>query len=217
LIRDELSSLYSPNAERVSLIPNGVDTVRFSPSSSESRQTARGVYRLQDNDFVVSAVGSGFRRKGFFLLLQAMVELPNMILLVAGKDREQGMLQARLKSLKLENRVFILGPVMDVRTVYQASDVFALPSLYDPSPNAILEALASGLPVLTSKNVGTANEIAEAGAGIVCDRNPESIAAGLSKVCLHAQKMGAQARTLAMRFSQDKVVPHWLDLYQKLF
>jgi UDP-glucose:(heptosyl)LPS alpha-1,3-glucosyltransferase len=65
-------------------------------------------------------------------------------------------------------RVALLGPREDVKPFYGAADAFVLPTLYDPCPNAALEAMACGLPVVTSAKCGAAELITEHGAGFVC-------------------------------------------------
>jgi UDP-glucose:(heptosyl)LPS alpha-1,3-glucosyltransferase len=81
-------------------------------------------------------------------------------LLVAGQDRP-GPYQRLADRLGVKNKVFFLGPRADVERLYGAADVFVLPSWYEPFSNACLEAMASGLPVVTTKETGAAEIIRE--------------------------------------------------------
>lgn len=215
LIRDELQHYYGVLDSRITVIPNGVDTNHFQPASSKQILESRAELGIPRDTFVVSAVGSGFQRKGFFELVQAMAALSNIFLLVAGKDKAANRLKKLIDRLGLSQRVKLLGPVQEVRKVYWASDIFALPSLYDPSSNAVLEALACGLPVVTTHDVGTAKEIVREAAGIICYRAADSIAGAILDCKEKRARYASNARNLALTFSQEKIVEHWLALYER--
>jgi UDP-glucose:(heptosyl)LPS alpha-1,3-glucosyltransferase len=216
LIYDEASTIYSVDPSRLSIIPNGVDTEFFSPPCPAQRARLRETLQLADSAFVVCAVGSGFARKGFFELTQALASLPEIILLVAGKDRLEKQLQKQVHELGLTASIRLLGPIREIRDVYWAADAFALPSLYDPSSNAVLEALACGLPVITTTDVGTGMEIKDAQAGALCDRSPPSIARAVATVQQQREQMSANARQLSLKFSQDQAINAWQALYQQI-
>lgn len=224
LVRDELQEYLSVPGERITLIPNGVDTKRFVPplpaQKEETRRllaTQMGIEIAQDA-VVVSFVGSGFRRKGVFQLILACVALKNCVLLVCGKDKDANKAKAMIARLGAGDRIVLTGPLQDVRPLLCASDLFALPSLYDPSSNAVLEALSCGLPVVVTKDVGMAQEIAAAQAGTICTRDPESIMQGLRVGFDPAQRqmMSDQARSFALGYDQDRVIDQWLDFYNTL-
>jgi UDP-glucose:(heptosyl)LPS alpha-1,3-glucosyltransferase len=216
LIRDELQQYYGLSNSRITVIPNGVDTAHFRPATATQIVGARVALGVPTDAFVVSAVGSGFKRKGFFELIKAMATLPDVILLIAGKDKAAHQLKRLIDRLGLSRRATLLGPVQDVREVYWASDVFALPSLYDPSSNAVLEALASGLPVLTTLNVGSAREIIQAQAGVICSRTAGSIARGILECKEKKAYFSGNSRELALAFSQKEILVQWLALYERV-
>ena len=193
-----------------------MNTEFFIAPSPTQRAHRRETLQLPDSAFVVCAVGSGYARKGFFELIQAMTSCPGVVLLVAGKDRLEKKLQYQARSLGLEKRVRLLGPTHKIRDVYWAADAFALPSLYDPSSNAVLEALACGLPVVTTADVGTGMEIQDAQAGQLCDRSPGSIAQAITTVQKQHGQMASNARQLSLKFSQDQAIAAWQDLYQRI-
>lgn len=216
LIRDEAQKYFHLANNRISVIPNGVDTDYFQPATLTQRQEARRKLSVDDKAVVISAVGSGFHRKGMFELVRAANDLPKVKLFIAGKDKQTEKLKGFTSQLGLSSRVHLLGPVREVRDIYWASDVFALPSLYDPSSNAVIEALSCGLPVVTTENVGSAKEISRHRAGIVCRREPTEIKAAILECAENASSLGANARALAMTFAQKNIVSEWLDLYRNL-
>ncbi len=216
LVESELQDLLGIPAERITRIPNGLDTSQFAPATGEERAGARRRFGLPEGAPVFAFVGSGFARKGAFHLVEAMQLLPDSFLLVCGKDKEHAALAATARRCGAGDRVKILGALDDVRPVLHASDAFVLPSLYDPSPNAALEALGCGLPVVTTADTGLAREIADSGAGAVCTRDPADIAEKIGGIAVAERRAAAsvRARQLAMAFDQDIVVRKWLELYR---
>jgi len=113
---------------------------------------------------VVLFVGSDYERKGLPALLAAFARWPQdkAELWVVGYDKQQAAMQQRAERLGIAGRVRFFGAQKDVRPFYGAADLFVLPTLYDPFPNAALEALACGLPVVTTTSCGAAELITEA-------------------------------------------------------
>lgn len=215
LVLDELVHHYAVSAQRITLIPNGVDTQRFAPLPPAQRTQLRAELGVLGNQPVVLFVGSGFRRKGAFELVEAMGHLPGVLAWIVGKDKEAGALERLIQRRGLSDRVSLLGPRTDVARLMQACDLFALPSLYDPSPNAVLEALACGLPVIATHDIGTMQEICAAGAGTAALRDPDDIARAIAPLTEpdHRQSFAHAARDLALRFDQREVINQWIAFY----
>lgn len=152
LVRDEILQRYPGfPAGRVAVVQNGLPESAFRPASPEKRAAARATYNLRADEFVILFAGTGWVRKGLGHALRAVARLPDRVrprLLVAGRGRPAGFLRASPAGAAA--RCTFLGPVHDMAAPYAAADVFVLPTVYDPFSNACLEALASGLPVLTS-------------------------------------------------------------------
>lgn len=217
LVRDECVRFYGRNPETIALIPNGVRTDFFRPPSRDEKLACREKLRLPNQVPVVAFVGSGFRRKGLFQLLNSMRICSDFSLIVAGKDKEFNLVQSFINAHRLTDRVRLLGPTNDVRNVYWASDIFVLPSLYDPSSNAILEALSCGLPCITTANVGSMTEILEVNAGARCERNPEDLAVKILKLIsseTDINSLSINARRLAQRWDEKIVLEQWLTAYR---
>ncbi len=153
----------------VRVIPNGVDTSQFSLAArlvlrSEGRQR----YNFQENDFVLLLIGNDWRNKGLPTVLAAMAacsELP-MRLLVVGQDLPEPH-QALAKRLGLFDRCHWGGPGPDALSFYAIADVYASPTLEDAFALPPLEAMACGLPVITSVRNGGSHIVTDGVDGFV--------------------------------------------------
>jgi UDP-glucose:(heptosyl)LPS alpha-1,3-glucosyltransferase len=218
LVAREIAQWLDVPNDRIRTIENGVDTVRFHPPSPAQRAAARKAFGLDIDMPVVAFVGSGFQRKGAFSLVEALAlpECRDIHALIAGRDRQADVLRRRVETTGLANRVRLLGGVADPVAVYHAADVFALPSLYDPMPNAALEALACGVPLALTADTGTADVIQGSGAGEIVTRRPESIARGLLSILRAHGQMAAKAAALESRFDAAAATARWMALYREL-
>jgi UDP-glucose:(heptosyl)LPS alpha-1,3-glucosyltransferase len=169
IVRNEIVDLYGYPAERIDIIRNGVplDKFRFDP---ELRKKARENLNLKPNQIALLFAGSGWERKGLLFAVQAMALCKNrkMRLLVAGRGNERPYKTARLRFWR-EEPVQFLGEVADLVPVYAAADIFILPTIYDPFSNACLEALACGLPVITTRSNGFSEIIEDTVHGSIVD------------------------------------------------
>jgi UDP-glucose:(heptosyl)LPS alpha-1,3-glucosyltransferase len=167
MVRDEIVRLYGFPSERIDLVPNGVPVETFRPNE-ESRATMRETLGLKSDDVAVLFAGSGWERKGLRFAIKAIEQSGKaMRLLVAGRGDER-----RFKS----RRVQFLGVVQDMPALYGAADIFLLPTIYDPFSNACLEALAAGLPVITTRANGFSEIIENGVHGSVID-DPQNVGA----------------------------------------
>jgi UDP-glucose:(heptosyl)LPS alpha-1,3-glucosyltransferase len=217
LVARELREWLGVPEGRIRIIENGVDLKRFRPATPEQRAAARRYFGLEGAAPVAAFVGSGFERKGAFALLEALA-LPrsrDMRAIIAGGDRAAGALARRIEVLGLSGRVRAIGAVTNVLPALHAADLFVLPSLYDPMPNAALEALACGLPVVTTPDTGIADAIAETGAGAVTSRDPDALAAGMAEVVSRRKAASIAAAALAQRFDLRHSAEQWLDFYRE--
>ncbi len=163
LVRDEIVRVYGTPPERISVVYNGLPGEYFHSAPPEGRAGAREGWGIEPTDYVILFAGTGWERKGLAHALAAIERLPDSLrarLLVAGRGHPERAL--RRVGAQGRKRVQFLGPVGDMRALYLAADVFVAPTLYDPFSNACLEALAAGLPVLTTPANGFA-EIIHAG------------------------------------------------------
>jgi UDP-glucose:(heptosyl)LPS alpha-1,3-glucosyltransferase len=162
MVKNEIVDLYGYPADRIDIVHNGVplDKFRF---DSELREQSREDLKLRPDQIVLLFAGSGWERKGLLFAIQAMALCKNrkMRLLVAGRGNEILYKTKRLRFWREEPLQF-LGEVADISRVYAAADIFILPTIYDPFSNACLEALACGLPVITTGSNGFSEIIEDA-------------------------------------------------------
>ncbi len=157
LVRREIIEHYATPADRIAVVYNGLPAACFAPADPARRARARAQFDLRPDDYAVLFAGTGWTRKGLPHLLRAFARLPaalRPVLLVAGRGD--------LRACQIPaptDRVRFFGPVRDMAPPYAAADVFVAPTLYDPFANACLEALAAGLPVLTTPANGFAEII----------------------------------------------------------
>jgi UDP-glucose:(heptosyl)LPS alpha-1,3-glucosyltransferase len=179
-VRDEVIRHYNVAPARVRVIYNGLDRRRFQPLKAEARSELRGRLGVPDDAGTVLFVGSGFKRKGLAFLLQAFNRLSDKtcLLWVVGKGNSAPY-QRAARRLGVADRVRFWGPAHETAPFYQAATVLALPTLYDPCSNVVLEALASGLPVITTASNGAAEFLSPGENGVIVQQ-PDDIT-GLSE------------------------------------
>jgi UDP-glucose:(heptosyl)LPS alpha-1,3-glucosyltransferase len=151
------------------VIPNAVDTDRFNPQVRvQRRDGARAGLRLSPNIFTLLMIGNDWAKKGLETLLLCLAECRDLSikLLVVGHD-DQTIFLPIVERLALEDRVQFHPPVEDIERFYAAADLYAGPSLEDSFALPPLEAMACGLPVITSVNNGGSQVIAEGLNGFV--------------------------------------------------
>lgn len=172
MVRDDIANRFGVPAEKLHLIYNGVDLDFFHPQlRAKHRDWVRTDLGIDGRVPVILFVGSGFERKGVPMLLRALERMhrKEAMLLIVGHDKRLAQLRAMTAKLQLAHRVRFLGGRQDLRSLLGAADLFCLPTMYDPMPNAALEALACGLPVVTSTTCGAAELIKPGENGLVCD------------------------------------------------
>ena len=136
---------------------NGVDLERFHPCGMAERARFRQMFGVETDVPVVAFAGNGFARKGLGPLLEAWPAIESHpYLLVAGTDRSALRYVRLAHRLGVSSRVRFLGAVGKIEQLFRAADAFALPSFFEPFGNVVMEAMASGLGVLTSAQSGVA-------------------------------------------------------------
>ena len=222
MVAAEVSSYYGLPAEKLPVIYNGVDTGVFHPSlANEFRAVTRAQAGIPQEIPLLLFVGSGFERKGVPQLLRAFAaaRTAEAHLVIVGADRKLKAMQALAARLGLARRVHFNGPLQDVRPWYGAADGFVLPTLYDPCPNAALEALASGLPMVTSTTCGAQAWVDSGINGWVVDAlDREMLASGLDDLCGLAGNVAARqaARAAAEPLTLPAMADRLLALYRTL-
>ena len=218
LVQGEIRQYFGLEPARLPVIYSGVDLEQFHPRLREAhRAELRHRLSIADTTPLFLFVGSGFERKGVSAALQALARQPAAELLVVGADRHSARYRAQAQRLGLGHRVHWLGALAEVGPCYGAADAFVLPTLYDPFPNAALEAFASGLPVLTSTRSGAAEFVRPGVNGFVADAlDIDTLALQMAQVADQSAHMREPARAAVAGLSLEAMGERLLALYREL-
>jgi UDP-glucose:(heptosyl)LPS alpha-1,3-glucosyltransferase len=137
---------------------------------------------------------------------------------VVGHDKHRGRYEQLAQALGIAAAVQFTGPQQDVLPYYQGADAFVLPTLYDPQSNAVLEAMACGLPAITTTGCGVAELLSPASGHVVDAFDEPALAAAMTDLARpgHARALGAAARRAIEPYSLDRMTDDYLDLYARL-
>ncbi len=221
--KEEIIEYYRVRPEDITVIYNGVNLEEFHPKNRALfRDEIRKEFNIDNNEFFILFVGSGFRRKGLRYLIEAISllkkERPLKVLVVAKGKKRAYLKLAKRQGVK--NRIIFTGGRKDLRKFYAASDLFVLPTIYEPFGNVCLETLASGLPIIVSKASGAAEIIAEGKNGLLV-KNPQDSRELAEKIRFtfddrFRNKLSKNARILAENFTVDKNVEKTLQIYKEV-
>ena len=214
-VKRDIMAHYAVAPDKIHVLYNGVDSQRFHPiRRAEARHRVRNLWKIPMDARLVLFVGSGFRRKGLDRLLAVWKSsaLEGVFLLVVGADARLNRYQDWAHAVA-PGRIIFAGRQEDVENYYAAADLVALPALQEAFGNVVLEALASGLPVLVSREVGAAEVLQGALAQGIVNRadDPEELKTKLLSL-LDTSNNGAwsaAARKLGEEYS-------WTNHFAKL-
>ncbi len=218
MVKKNVMDNYGISSADIEVIYNGVDVDRFSPQNKKKyKSEIREKHGLKDDDFVVLFVGSGFERKGVKYLIQAAESVSGQIsLMIVGKGPE-----SEFKKISARQKIIYCGPQKDIDKYYAAADMFVFPTMYEPFGNVHLEALASGLPVITTKNSGASEIIKDGIHGFVV-QEPEDYISIAEKITIllndkdKLESISQNARQLAEEFTFKKHIGKIKKLYDTL-
>lgn len=210
--------------KQVRVVYNGVDTDRFSPTRcAPHRHVVRDSLRV-GQDVVLLLVAHNFRLKGVDVAIRALARLARrgapLQLVVVGRDRPEGY-RRLARRLGCRDRVRFVTESADPVPYYAASDIYVQPTFYDPCSLVVLEALACGLPVITTACNGAAEILTPGHDGFVVDAPGDDVAlAGYLNVILNRDRrtsMGAAARRTALAHTLEHNYEQILALYEAIY
>lgn len=217
---DHYQRYHDVPAERLRIVYHGTDTVRFSP---DHRQSMRGPMRrrlgITEGEVVFLFVGHDFVRKGLAIAIRAVRRLADqgcpVRLLVVGQ-RKSG--RQRALDGNANGLVLFTGRVTNTSPLYAAADALVLPTFYDPCSLTVGEALASGLPVVTTRSNGASEMLTEGQDGFILDDPADDVALSsqLRRLCEPSvrNRMGFAARQTALRFPLERNCDEITSLYE---
>lgn len=221
MVRDEIIRHYGVASDKLVVIRNGIDLQRFRPPSDQERRAARERLGWDDGKPVFLFVGSGFERKGVEGAIRAFARgrlQAQALLVVVGHDKHRARYERLAQVLQLGEAVRFTGAQNDVLPYYHGADAFVLPTLYDPQSNAVLEAMACGLPAITTTGCGVAELLSPASGHVVDAFDEAALAAAMADLLPrdHARALGAAARRAIEPYSLDRMTDDYLALYTRL-
>ncbi len=220
MVRDDIHGRFGMSLDKLPVIYNAVDSDLFSPQLTQHRAAVRQKLGVSETATVFLLVGSGYARKGVAEATMALARLPgDSYLWVVGRDKSARLYRRLAQKLGVAHRVLILGAQDDPKPFYGAADAFVLPTVYDPCPNAALEAMACGLPIVTSTKCGAAELVTEHDAGLVCRaRDVDALARHmLTLTDAEARRLpGARARAAVLPLTPASMTLQLVLLYRDL-
>lgn len=214
---------YPP--DHLTMIPNFVPAADFPVRDERLRAEARSELDLPDEVTVFGTVASLIDYKNHLGVVEAAgrlaAEHPEARWLFVGDGPMREAIESRAAQLGLADRVRLTGRRTDVPRLLQACDAFILPSLFEGMPNAVLEAMATGLPVIGTAVSGTEELIEEGRTGWLIEPGSSDALETAMRQALARRgdwlEMGAAARrVIEERYDQPVVIQQYFDLYRRL-
>ena len=222
LVEKDLIEIYNVPEERITVIHNGVNLNEFSPPNGYEREKIIKKYHLDPNVKLLLFVGGpAYERKGFKFLLESLHYMSKDIVLIATCKNLTKDYQKYTQDPELSSRLIIENFVPDISELYKAVDIYILPTIYDPFPLAVMEAMGSHLPTIISANCGCIDIINHGENGLIINDLNDSTAISeminrLAEDKFSRQRLGMNARETALNMSWKSVAEKNLTIYRKL-
>ena len=213
-----LVSTYGRVRPPIHVIPNGVDIERFRPPDAAERAQARAKLGVDDDRTIALFIGHEFERKGLPIAMSALRAASDVLLLVVGGSADMiRRAQAQAGSAGVAERVHFAGTQRDPVPFLWAADLLVLPSAYEANALVVLEALACGLPVVSTR-VGFAPDILVDGEnGFIVERDATSVGTRLAELASQPlEEWRGRARRTAEQYAWPRVARRYLDLVESL-
>jgi len=211
MVKQDMMKWYQVPEERIAVVYNGVDIEHFHPRNRRYREEIRRRHEI-GNEWVILFVSNNFRMKGLGFLIKALAKIKKAShapfkLLVLGRDHQDFYLRLA-RGMEIFEEVVFAGSTDEPEKYYGASDLLVHPTFYDACSLTVLEALASGLPVITTRWNGASGIITQGQEGfVISDPRDDRILAEKIMFFLDREKMeraSMAARRLAEFYSVEK-------------
>ena len=221
--REEVCKYYPECKAELPIFYIGVDLNKFTPRLNDRSRIkiAKTIANEKNNwsaeKLTLIFVGSGFRRKGLNYAIAAIANTKDIQLIIIGADKNQNRFKKMAENLKVDHRIYFAGGQKNVIDFYHSADALILPTIYDPFGIVVLEALACGLPVITTTNCGAKDLIIENQNGyIIDDFTNISFSKKIEKLKEKKllEEMGKAAREKALDYSIEKKTQEIINFYK---
>ena len=210
------TSLLNGRSGSTSFIQNGIDTARFRTPSESERATARRSLKLDPSARIALFVGRLVEKKGVDLLADLVKRMPSHFFLIIGDGPLRKLIQTEAKNIAWFPRI----DPDSMATIYHASDLFILPSHGEGLPLSVQEAMATGLPVVVTKDEAFTSVLESEGACLATERTAEAFRHSIERLAedaLLSANLSARSRELALReWSLDVMTARYVSLIRKL-
>lgn len=209
--------------EKIVTIPNGIDlSAATSQLGEQGRARLREELGLGDGDHIVAVVARLHPQKGHRYLIEALPSIlervPNAVFLFAGDGPLREELEREVERAQVGHAVRMLGARNDVPDLLAISSLFVLPSLWEGMPNAVMEAMAAGLPVVATGVDGTPEVVVHGETGLLVPaKDPESLASAIVALLLDEEKRRAFGVAGRERISQFFSLQNYVDCHETLY
>jgi glycosyltransferase involved in cell wall biosynthesis len=221
--RDIVSQREWIPLKRTQIIPNGVDHQRFQTANRDAvRAGIRKELSLSPSLPLILSVGSLRPIKGYDVLIEAVRRiceiqpaLPFHVLVVG-----DGLMREEYEQLARGLPISFAGFRKDVERLYLAADLYCQPSRSEGLPNAVIEAMCSGLPIIASDTGGMAGLVTVENGRLCKPGDPETLARQLGSILAHPEtwpSMAAASIRASESFSKERMVDSYISLYANLY
>ena len=217
MVKQDMMRWYRIPEERITVVYNGVDIERFHPRNRQYRGEIRGRHGIGADELVILFVSNNFQMKGLGFLIKALAKIkegtpPPFKLLILGRDR-QGSYLRLAREMRIREEMIFAGSTNEPEKYYGASDLLVHPTFYDACSLTVLEALASGIPVITTRCNGASGIITQGQEGFVIS-DPRDDRALAEKILFflnreEVEKASIAARHLAESYSLER---NWREM-----
>jgi len=210
LVKNQIIEYFHIPEEKIKVIYNGVDRNVFNPGVKEYRNEMRIKHQICDKDLVILFVSNNWERKGLSTIIEAISKDGNekTRLLVVGRGNPGHYTSLAAEKKISPDQIIFIGRTGDVEKYYGMSDIFVLPSRYEPFANACLEAMACGLPVITTRTNGASEIISPGRDGFILDdwRDSGSLASFIKNMTIESlrREIGTNAAKAAENYTWER-------------
>ena len=224
LCKGHAISYYSVPGDRIEVIHNGVDQSTFNLEIRDPyRKSQRKVLGISNDNIGILFVSNNWQRKGMDTILQALHLLGKdaryFKIIGVGKGKKRRFMM-RAKELGIDSQVCFIEPTREIERYYAAADIFILPTQYDPFSNACIEAMACGLPVITTASNGASEVITHKKTGFVLDKNDNAKTLAFYLTCLidnePREAMGLKAAESVLDLTLEQNMEETLKVFNKI-
>ncbi len=202
MVKQDIMRWYGIPEERIAVVYNGVDVERFHPRNRQYREEIRGRHGIGAEELVILFVSNNFQMKGLGFLIKALAkikkEMPSPFkLLILGRDRQESYLSLA-KNMGIFEDVIFVGSTKEPEKYYGSSDLLVHPTFYDACSLTVLEALATGIPVITTRCNGASGVITHGQEGFVIS-DPRDGRALVEKILFFLDREKLERASIAAR------------------